>query len=207
MFARFISGCWTRLSGRRTRAARALLALIVFELLLSGAVTRAAVSGGVETDRLEVAVDPQGGVRATAQVLFPATLAVIQSLLTDYQHWPELFEVRMKVVQVRVRGGVATVDLRIEHPLMPGERKLVTESTILPNGGLVTDLTGGDFKRYHRVWKLQSIEEGKQTLADFELVVEPHTFVPDRVIAIVMRQELETHFRIVKQKALEQAKR
>ncbi len=43
--------------------------------------------------------------------------------------------------------------------------------------------------------------------ADFELVVEPHTFVPDRIIAIVMRQELETHFRIVKQKALEQAKR
>ncbi|HRI39766.1 MAG TPA: hypothetical protein PLO50_14515, partial [Nitrospira sp.] len=93
------------MSGRRTGAAWALLALIVFELLLSGAVTRAAVSGGVETDRLEVAVEPQGGVRATAQVLFPATLAVIQSLLTDYQHWPELFEVRMKVVQVRVRGG------------------------------------------------------------------------------------------------------
>lgn len=207
MFARFISGCWTRLSGRRTGAAWTLLALIAFELLLSVAVIGAAVSGGAETERLEVAVEPQGGVRATAQVLFPATSAVIQSLLTDYQHWPELFEVRMKVVQVLVRDGVATVDLRIEHPLMPGERKLVTESTILPNGGLVTDLTGGDFKRYHRVWKLQSIGEGTQTRADFELVVEPHTFVPDRIIAIVMRQELETHFRIVKQKALEQAKR
>ncbi|MBS0151150.1 MAG: hypothetical protein JSR31_09420 [Nitrospira sp.] len=185
----------------------ALFALIVFELLLSVDVTGAAVFEEAEADRLEVAVEPQGGVRATAQVLFPATPAVIQSLLTDYQHWPDLFEVRMKVVTVLVRDGVATVDLRIEHPLMPGERKLVTESTILPNGGLVTALTGGDFKRYHRVWKLKSVEEGKQTRADFELVVEPETMVPDRVIAMVMRQELETHFRIVKQKAQAQAGR
>ncbi|HWF60409.1 MAG TPA: SRPBCC family protein [Nitrospira sp.] len=160
-----------------------------------------------EPDRLEVGVDSGGGVRATAQVLFPAKLEIVQALLSDYRHWPNLFETRMRVADLQIHDGIATVDLRIEHPLMPGERRLITESRILPNGGLVTDLTGGDFKRYRRIWKLQPVEEGDQTRADFELVVEIKSMVPDWLVVIAMRQELETHFRIVKQKALEHSKR
>lgn len=160
-----------------------------------------------EADRLEVAVEPGGGVRATAQVFFPAGPDVVQALLADYPHWPDLFEVRMRVAELTIRDGVATVDLRIEHPLMPGERRLVTESRTLEQGGLVTDFTGGDFKRYHRVWRLNPAGEGHQTLADFELVVEIKSMVPDWLVAMAMRQELEAHFRIVKQKALEQSKR
>lgn len=159
-----------------------------------------------EPGKLDVGVESGGGVRATAQVLFPAKLEVVQALLSDYLHWPDLFEARMRVADFHVHGEIATVDLRIDHPLMPGERRLVTESRVLPNGGLVTDLTGGDFKRYHRVWKLQPAGEGNQTRADFELVVEIESMVPDWLVAIAMRQELEAHFRIVKQKALEHSK-
>ena len=90
---------------------------------------------------------------------------------------------------------------------MPGERRLVTESRVLPNGGLVTDLKSGDFKRYHRVWRLESAGEGNQTRADFELIVELDSLVPDWLVAMITRQELATHFRIVKQKALERSKR
>jgi hypothetical protein len=159
-----------------------------------------------EPGKLDVGVESDGGVRARAQVLFPAKLEVVQALLSDYQHWPDLFEARMRVADFHVHGDIATVDLRIDHPLMPGERRLVTESRVLPKGGLVTDLTGGDFKRYHRVWKLQPAGEGNQTRADFELVVEIESMVPDWLVAIAMRQELEAHFRIVKQKALEHSK-
>ncbi len=164
-------------------------------------------SPAAETDRLEVAAESGGGIRATAQVFFPAGPAVIQALLADYLHWPELFEVRMRVAELNIRDGVATVDLRIEHPLMPGEHRLITESRTLAQGGLVTDLKGGDFKRYHRVWTLNPVEAGNRTRADFELVVEIESMVPDWLVAIAMRQELEAHFRIVKQKALEQSKR
>ncbi|MBX3335703.1 MAG: SRPBCC family protein [Nitrospira sp.] len=160
-----------------------------------------------DQDRLEVVTESGGGVRATAQVLFPAKPDVVQALLSDYKHWPDLFEVRMRVAELTIHDGVATVDLRIEHPLMPGERRLVTESRTLERGGLVTDLTGGDFRRYHRVWKLAPVGEGNQTSADFELVVEIKSMVPDWLVAMAMRQELEAHFRIVKQKALEQSKR
>lgn len=186
-------------------ASRFVLMLVV--VLLSATGWGTANSLAAETDKLEVATESGGGVRATAQVLFPAEPAVIHALLADYPRWPDLFEVRMRVAESTIRDGVATVDLRILHPLMPGERRLITESRSLEQGGLVTDLKGGDFKRYHRVWKLHPAGEGNQTRADFELVVEIKSMVPDWLVAIVMRQELEAHFRIVKQKALEHPKR
>lgn len=180
-----------------------MLAVVFLSIVGWGAVN----SFAAEADRLEVAAESKGGVRATAQVFFPARPDVVQALLADYHHWPDLFEVRMRVAELTIRDGVATVDLRIEHPLMPGEHRLVTESRTLENAGLVTDLTAGDFRRYHRVWKLSPFGEGDQTRADFELVVEIKSMVPDWLVAMAMRQELEAHFRIVKQKALEQSKR
>jgi hypothetical protein len=183
------------------------LFLVVSQVLLSSAALGIPWALAADADQLEVMAQPGGGVRATAQVIFPAKPSVIQGLLSDYAHWPDLFEVRIRVAELNVQEGVATVDLRIDHPVMPGERKLVTESRTLPSGGLVTDLKSGDFKRYHRVWKLQPVGEGNQTRADFELVVEPVSMAPDWLIAMVTRQELEAHFRIVKQKALESAKR
>jgi hypothetical protein len=177
-------------------------AMIVMGCLLLG---YSGWSRAAEPVVLDVRAEPTGGVRATATILFPAPVSVIQAILTDYLHWPELFEVRMKMADVTIQNGVATTDLRIEHALMPGERRLVTESRLLPNGELVADLKGGDFKRYHRRWKLTSVDGGAQTRADFELVVEIDSVVPDWLVAVATRRDLETHFRIVKEKALAQA--
>lgn len=193
-----------RLSDKPHGARLVLLVWLVIQVSLSLGSWALATA---DADGLEVKAEPGGGVRATAHPLFPAKPEVIQALLVDYARWPELFEVRMKVVAVNIQDEVATVDLRIDHSVMPGERRLVTESRTLPNGGLVTDLKGGDFKRYHRVWKLQPAGEGDHTRADFELTVEPDSLAPDWLVAMVVRQELATHFRIVKQKALEHATR
>ncbi len=65
----------------------------------------------------------------------------------------------------------------------------------------MTDLVGGDFKRYHRVWRLSATNEGKATNADFELKVAIESIVPDWLVALATRRELEAHFRIVKEKA------
>ena len=154
---------------------------------------------------LDVRTEPTGGVRATASILFPAPVSVIQAILTDYAHWPELFEGRMKVADLKVQNGVATTDLRIEHALLPGERRLVTESRILLNGELVADLKSGDFTRYHRRWKLTSVNGGAQTRADFELVFEIDSVAPDWLVSIATRRDLESHFRLVREKALAQA--
>lgn len=151
---------------------------------------------------LDVQPQRSGGVRATASVVFPVEPSVIQRILTDYRHWPDLFEVRMRIAELREQNGTAFTDIRIDHSLLPGERRLMCESRPLPDGGLLTELKGGDFKQYRRLWKLTATDSGSQTKADFELVVEIETLVPDWMIAIAMRQELEAHFRIVREKAL-----
>jgi ribosome-associated toxin RatA of RatAB toxin-antitoxin module len=138
---------------------------------------------------------------ATARVLFPAGPDIIHSILTDFAHWPDLFEVRMRVADLHIRQELVMTDLRIEHALLPGERRLVTESRTTPNQGIVTDLIGGDFKRYHRVWKLAPTNQGRETHAEFELAVDIDSIVPDWLVALATKRELEAHFRIVKEKA------
>ena len=195
-----------RLLDKRAASSQGLVLLLAFHMLLFVPPWEADALAVADTDGLEVKAEPGGGIRATAHPIFPAKPEVIQALLADYSHWPDLFEVRMRVAELTIRDGVATIDLRIEHPLMPGEHRLVTESRSVPNGGLVTDLKGGDFKSYHRVWVLEPAGAGNQTRAAFELVIEIESMVPDWLVAIAMRQELEAHFRIVKQKALEHSK-
>jgi hypothetical protein len=153
---------------------------------------------------LDVRTEPTGGVKATATVLFPAPVSVIQSILTDYAHWPALFDVRMRIADLSVQDGVTRLDVRIAHALLPGERRLVTESRTLPNGELLSDLKGGDFTSYHRRWKLTPVEGGAQTHAEFELFVEIESVAPDWLVAVAMKRDLEAHFRIVKDRALAQ---
>src|SRR5262245_55641488 len=162
---RFTSGCSMPSSDRDAGLARLLLLICTLSFLWC------ARTFGADSPQefLHVKTDPAGGVIATAHLLFPAGPEVIHALLTDFPRWPELFEVRMRVVDVQIRQDVATTDLRIEHTLLPGERRLVTESRTTANDGIVTDLVAGDFKRYHRVWKLSPANEGRETSADFEL--------------------------------------
>ena len=154
---------------------------------------------------LEVQVQATGGVKATATVSFPVEPGIIQQLLTDYVHWPDLFDTRMRMAEIREQAGSVFTDIRIEHALLSGERRLLSESRTLSTGGLLTELKGGDFKQYRRVWLLTPTEGGRQTKAEFELLVEIDTIVPDWMIAVAMRQELETHFRMVREKALVRA--
>ena len=152
---------------------------------------------------LVVKADPAGGVRATATLLFPGSPSLLQSILTDYRNWPQLFETRMRLANLEDRGGRVITDLYISHALLPGEQRLLCESQTVPGGGLVTDLKGGDFKRYHRAWRLQPAGDGSQTRAEFELLVEVDAMVPDWLVAVAMERELDAHFRIVREKALD----
>jgi len=154
---------------------------------------------------LDVRTEPTGGVRATATILFPVEPAIIQRILTDYAHWPELFDVRMRMAEIRVEDGKAFTDIRIDHALLSGERRLLSETRTLPTGGLLTELKGGDFKQYRRFWKLAPADGGAHTRADFELLVEVDSNMPDWMIAMAMRRDLESHFRIIREKGLAQA--
>ena len=154
---------------------------------------------------LDVRTEPTGGVRAMATILFPVEPAIIQRLLKDYAHWPELFDVRMRMAEIREEDGKTFTDIRIEHTLLPGERRLLSETRTLPTGGLLTELKGGDFKQYHRLWKLTPVDGGTHTKAEFELLVEIDMMVPDWIVGAAMRRVLDAHFRIIREKALAKA--
>lgn len=183
-----------------------MVRILILLTLLSSAPALAAEEDAVALQPLKslaVKLDPAGGVRATATLLFPGSPAMLHSILTDYRHWPDLFETRMRLANLEDRGGRVMTDLYISHALLPGEQRLLCESQSLPGGGLVTDLKGGDFKRYHRQWTLHPAAGGTQTRAEFDLWVEVDTLVPDWLIAVAMERELNAHFRIVRQKALD----
>ena len=153
---------------------------------------------------LDVHAEPTGGVRAAATILFPVEPAIIHRLLTDYAHWPELSDVGMRMAEVREQDGKAFTDIRINHPLLPGEQRLLVETRILPTGWLLTELKGGDFKQYRRLWKLTPVDGGAHTKAELELLVEINLSMPDWMLAVTMRRDLESHFRLIREKALAQ---
>jgi len=153
---------------------------------------------------LDVRTEPTGGVRATATILFPVEPAIIQRLLSDYAHWPDLFDVRMRMAEIRVQDGKAFTDIRIDHALLPGEQRLLSETRTLPTGGILTELKGGDFKQYRRFWKLTPVDGGAHTQAEFELLFEIDSNMPNWMVALALRRDLETHFRIMREKALAQ---
>ena len=162
-------------------------------------------SRAAEPVELDVRTEPTGGVRAKATILFPVEPAIIQRLLTDYAHWPELFDVRMRMAEVREQDGKAFTDIRIDYAILPGERRLLSETRTLPTGGILTELKGGDFKQYRRFWKLTPVDGGTHTSAEFELLFEIDSNMPDWMVELALRRDLETHFRIVREKALAQA--
>lgn len=183
----------------------ALFPLGVVGFTFSFVLFACAAFSGDWIERLDVRTDPAGGVRATARIIYPVKPEIIQSILTDFARWPELFETPMRVASLVIERGVATVDVRIDHSLLPGERRLVSETRVVSGGGMVTELKSGDFTRYHREWTWTPTSDGQQTRADFELLVEIKTILPDWLVAVAMRRELETHFKLLRDKASAQA--
>lgn len=109
-----------------------LLALVTVPV---GSATAGEVGSAHLLRALVVQPDPDGGVRATATLLFPGGPAVLHSILSEYHKWPELFETRMRVAQVEERDGRVLTDIYISHALLPGEQRLLCESQALPGGG------------------------------------------------------------------------
>ncbi|MFO0733017.1 MAG: hypothetical protein U0361_19035 [Nitrospiraceae bacterium] len=71
-----------------------LLAGVLLTLLSAGEPTWAAEERHKDAALQDLSVQTQsnGGVRATATLLFPGSPTVIQEILTDYPKWPELLK-------------------------------------------------------------------------------------------------------------------
>ncbi len=128
-------------------------------------------------------------------------------MLSDYERWPELFDGRFELVRLDRQDGRVVTDLRIKRTPLPGTLRLVCETTNLPNGDILTSLLEGDFKRYRRQWRfVPEIDGGAvRTRAEMELSVDPDTWTPGWLFAAILRSDLETHFRILRERAVARA--
>ncbi len=155
--------------------------------------------------KLETQTDPGGGVRAHAVVLLPANRLVVQRVLTDFARWPELFETKMRMAKVDGRDDHVVTELFIAHPILPSESRLLSDNRLHPDGMLTTTFLEGDFKRYARTWRLTETS-ASETRAEFDLVMEAKTLVPDWVVAILLKKELDTHFKLLRERIVSVAK-
>ena len=185
-------------------SSRTLPVLALLCLLQTGPVSSAlswqspaAWAADERTPVLDVRTEPSGGVRATGILHLPAPSPVVQAVLTDYEKWPELFDMPMRITRVERHAEYTVTDMALGHTLMIGERRLVLENRELAGGGLVSRFVSGDFTRYLRTWKLRADGEETRTRADFELQVDFETMVPAWLVAQAVRRELEAHFRIL----------
>lgn len=187
-------------------AAVLLVTMSVSSLGALDQATPVAWAAAEDPAKLEVRTERDGGVRAVATLRLQAPPGIVQTVLTDYAKWAELFGVHMRLAHLERRDDRVLTELYIKHTLLPGERRLLCESRELPDGGLVTTLVAGDFKQYNRTWKLSPDGSGTVTRAEFELLVEVDTWAPDWLMAIELRRNLETHFRVLKEKVAERSR-
>ncbi len=181
------------------------MTLMTCGALLAGSVVFAAEDPAMV---LDIQDDPAGGKKASATLRLPVPPDAVQAVLTDYEHWPALFDGRFRLARLERFEGGAVTDLLIDRSPLPGEMRLLCETRELPNGELVTSLVEGDFKRYLRRWRFVPETNGGavHTRAEMELLVDLASWVPDWLFGRMLRSDLEAHFRILRERAVAQFK-
>ncbi len=139
-----------------------------------------------------------------ATIEVPVAPAIFPAVLTDYARWPKLLEVRMRLMNVEWRDGRTVTDLRIRHALLPGERRLLCESRALPNGGV--DHHGGLRFQTGPAYLATYAGRGRQPdTRGLRADLETDMVVPDWLLAVSLCRELEAHFSLVREQAIERA--
>lgn len=185
----------------------ATLRISLAAVCLVGAVGLPAQAADTPAMELEIHDDPAGGKKAVATLRIAAPPDAVRAVLSDYERWPDLFDGRFRIVKLERLDGRVVTDLLIDRSPLPGELRLLCETRELPNGEIITSLIEGNFTRYLRRWRfVPEIHGGAvHTRAEMELLVAMDSWVPDWLFATMLRRDLETHFKILRERALERS--
>ena len=158
---------------------------------------------------LEVEEDAAGGLRARAVLLLPVPPQVVLAVLTDYEHWPGLFGDRIRITRLERSEERVITDLQIKRVFLPGELRLLCETREKSDGTLVTSLIEGDFKQYARRWMISTGRKGDRnsTRAEMELRFELDSWMPNWLVTVGLRSELEEHFHLLHDRVVERFKK
>lgn len=143
---------------------------------------------------LDIQVLPDGLARVHARVELAGPPEVARLVLTDYEHWPDLFPPGLRIVEIRREAQGVITDLWAARHILPGELHLVTETRETTPDRLDTTLIEGDFHRYTRTWQLLPGATETTTTATLDMDVQPKGWVPDWLFTTFLRRDLEAHF-------------
>lgn len=182
----------------------ATLRISLAAVCLMGAVGLPAQAADAPATELAIHDDPAGGKKAVATLRIAAPPDAVRAVLSDYERWPDLFGGRFRIAKLERLDGRVVTDLLIDRLPLLGELRLLCETRELPNGDIVTSLIEGDFTRYLRRWRFVPEMHGGavHTRAEMELLVAMDSWVPDWLFATMLRRDLETHFKILRERAL-----
>jgi hypothetical protein len=156
---------------------------------------------------LDIRVLPDGSARVHAQVELAGPPDVARLVLTDYEHWPDLFPPGLRIAGIRREARGVITDLWATRHILPGELHLVTETRETTPDRLDTSLVEGDFHRYTRTWQLSPGPSEPATTATLEMEVQPKGWVPDWLFTIFLKQDLEAHFVLLQTAVAARARR
>ena len=125
---------------------------------------------------LEIRIRSEGGARISARVELPGPTESARLVLTDYEHWPDLFPPGLRIVGIRREASGVITDLWAARHILPGELHLVTETRETAPGLLETSFIEGDFHRYSRTWRLSPGPTAQTSVANF---IQPPQTWPD----------------------------
>ena len=143
---------------------------------------------------LEIRIRSEGGARISARVELPGPTESARLVLTDYEHWPDLFPPGLRIVGIRREASGVITDLWAARHILPGELHLVTETRETAPGLLETSFIEGDFHRYSRTWRLSPGPTAQTSVATLEMDLHPKGWVPDWLLTTFLRRDLEEHF-------------
>lgn len=143
---------------------------------------------------LDIQVFADGLARVHAQVQLPGPLEAARFVLTDYDHWPDLFPPGLRLAAIRREAHGVITDFWAARHILPGELHLITETRESGPTRLETTLIEGDFHRYSRTWQLSSDATASRTTATLDMEVQPKGWVPAWLFTRFLRQDLEAHF-------------
>jgi ribosome-associated toxin RatA of RatAB toxin-antitoxin module len=145
----------------------------------------------------------QQGAHATGVLWLPAPPAAVAEILTDYEHWEELFPGRLRVVSIRREPERVVTDLHIRRFPLPGTLRLLCETHTAKDGSLVTSQLEGDFTEYRREWRLapQARDGRPGTEGRLDLRFSLESWVPNWLLRRTLHQQLAEHFEVLYRRA------
>ena len=171
--------------------------LFILSLLVTPLSTKQAF-GEDQESALDIKIQEKGLAIIHAVVDLPTPRVVVFDVLTDYSSWPILFPDGVQVSVDQGKDQWVVTDLSIPHSILPWTTRLITRSKGTLPTKVETVLVDGDYLQYEQTWQLVSIRDGKGTLAELDLTLQPKGWlmklVPDFIYQWNLQEELEDHF-------------